>query len=795
MQTIHPITPQSTAHAAKRVKTRFVVWTFCASLVSFFAAGFYDYIRPVALYRFVVHAENALLWSSHNFCHADGSAGPLDSVDGPPAYELPVMVRVVVRTVVEASILVPTLLLIMPLTHRKWRQLRKVSGDERQSSNEDNKLCLLLRRTSWVLWTLSAIGLVLGIVVDSHQFGIISVSALLAFFAQGVHCVGFLVSSYDSGDIHQESCSIDLRADHKIPAVSWVRRKSGFANVDYCKEAINPHQAKNAPDDNPIRKDLPPEKSSNSMNWSLEAGPKRESSDLLLFFFIKLALLQTPYCLHLGLHLLHDCVACALQHRKQFDPTLHLNSPGTGGDFILPREIPALVAFACTILVPLFTHGVGGKLFNGTRWSFHHPFDGGQLHVKCQATGWSLVGLAGFLQLAFMMLGMGRQYVYLLHSGSLLSWLAEGILLYSLLDFRPTKVQRSSVRRNASKSNGLESTLSIFLSLMLSFTQDFVITNLHWLLFSSMTMSLLGFNFFSLHPTKCFLCASPADVAFSSLLLLVSWVMPYVLVSYSPRRKRWKWNVFGLTNDAFAWFVCQPHGLFSGSQLKMEGSLDDYQRPGAMYCLAPHGTLPTSVVAIIYQFEHIFADVCVFFGSQLDLCPGYRFFFGMRGGFLPVEKPRLVSRMQTGQSVALVPGGVSEMLHCVAHEKAINVSIKHKGFVRLAIQHGYDLIPTFLFHANDQYNNPMRKIQMWTYKVVGVPIGLPLFTNRWGLPFSNRTKIRVALGRRIAVAKNPDPTAEEVDQLHREFYEEVLMIWQQHKDEFGYSDRELCFIT
>mmetsp|Transcript_38261 Transcript_38261/g.92305 ORF Transcript_38261/g.92305 Transcript_38261/m.92305 type:complete len:105 (-) Transcript_38261:903-1217(-) len=77
--------------------------------------------------------------------------------------------------------------------------------------------------------------------------------------------------------------------------------------------------------------------------------------------------------------------------------------------------------------------------------------------------------------------------------------------------------------------------------------------------------------------------------------------------------------------------------------------------------------------------------------------PNYRFMLGMRGGYLPVEKRRLVAVMQTNQSVALVPGGVSEMLSCVPHDPTINISVKHKGFVRLALQRGYDLVRTVFF--------------------------------------------------------------------------------------------------
>lgn len=116
--------------------------------------------------------------------------------------------------------------------------------------------------------------------------------------------------------------------------------------------------------------------------------------------------------------------------------------------------------------------------------------------------------------------------------------------------------------------------------------------------------------------------------------------------------------------------------------------------------------------------------------------------------------------MHTGQSVALIPGGISEMMNCHPHSATINVSKKHYGFVRLAIQQGYHLVPTFFFHANDQYDNPMKDFQLLTYKYFRIPVGLPWYTNRWRFPISNRNPVRFALGKVIKVTQCSNPSEE-----------------------------------
>ena len=161
---------------------------------------------------------------------------------------------------------------------------------------------------------------------------------------------------------------------------------------------------------------------------------------------------------------------------------------------------------------------------------------------------------------------------------------------------------------------------------------------------------------------------------------------------------------------------------------------------------------------------------------------------------MPIDKKRLLDVMKSSQNVALVPGGVSEMMYCVPRSKKINVSIKHKGFVRIAIQQGYDLVPVFLFHSNDHYDNPFKDFQQWTYEKTGIPIGIPWYVNKWYFPMSNRTQLRVGIGQRIKTVQSAHPNQDEIDKVHRLFYEEVANVFNTFKDEFGYGERDLCYV-
>jgi len=126
-----------------------------------------------------------------------------------------------------------------------------------------------------------------------------------------------------------------------------------------------------------------------------------------------------------GLYLLRACDNCVVGMGLQGDRAkMSLLAGEQYVGLTVPKEITVLVTFLCTLLVPLFSHGVGGLLFHGEMWTLRHPLNGGQTHVTAQATGWSLMGVVGVLHFAFLGIDSGHEHVFLLHSGSVVSTVA-----------------------------------------------------------------------------------------------------------------------------------------------------------------------------------------------------------------------------------------------------------------------------------------------------------------------------------------------------------------------------------
>ncbi|XP_062311136.1 2-acylglycerol O-acyltransferase 2-A isoform X5 [Osmerus eperlanus] len=109
----------------------------------------------------------------------------------------------------------------------------------------------------------------------------------------------------------------------------------------------------------------------------------------------------------------------------------------------------------------------------------------------------------------------------------------------------------------------------------------------------------------------------------------------------------------------------------------------------------------------------------------------------MGGGLVSSEKASasyLLSRPGGGSVAVLAVGGAPESLE--ARPGALRLQIRNrKGFIKLALKHGAQLVPVFSFGENELFDqmpnpagSPLRHLQEWLQGIMGV--ALPLFHAR-----------------------------------------------------------------
>ncbi|KAK8216903.1 diacylglycerol O-acyltransferase 1 [Zalaria obscura] len=147
-----------------------------------------------------------------------------------------------------------------------------------------------------------------------------------------------------------------------------------------------------------------------------------------------------------------------------------------------------------------------------------------------------------------------------------------------------------------------------------------------------------------------------------------------------------------------------------------------------------------------------------------------------------------------GRAITIVVGGARESLD--AQPGALRLVLaRRKGFIKLAIRTGADLVPVLSFGENELYEQfdptahpRIHKFQLLVKKFMGFTV--PLFHARGVFNYDvgmmpYRRPLNVVVGRPIMVQKMERPDQAYVDEVHKQYMDELKRIWDEWKDVFA----------
>lgn len=173
-------------------------------------------------------------------------------------------------------------------------------------------------------------------------------------------------------------------------------------------------------------------------------------------------------------------------------------------------------------------------------------------------------------------------------------------------------------------------------------------------------------------------------------------------------------------------------------------------------------------------------------------------------GLIESSRESISAALGSGSSVLIVPGGAKEALYAKPDDDYYLTLKSRKGFVRLAMMHGCSLVPVFSFGENEIYGQAgsspgsyIRRLQDYLYSKVGIAFpllrGRGIFNYDFGLlPF--RSPIHTVVGAPIRIAKNPNPTAEDINRVHESYIEALGELFEKHRAAYGDAHRNLVII-
>lgn len=285
------------------------------------------------------------------------------------------------------------------------------------------------------------------------------------------------------------------------------------------------------------------------------------------------------------------------------------------------------------------------------------------------------------------------------------------------------------------------------------------------------------------------------------LMFTSLWIIPVLYATWlffdwntperGGRRLEWvrRWTVWTYHRDYF------PIELVKTADLSPERNYVFGYHPHGIICAGAFSCFCTESTNFTTYFPGIRPHLAVLAG--VFRLPVYREYI-MCAGMCPVSKPSLqyiLSQNGTGNAVVIVVGGAAESLNCSPGQHLVTLK-NRKGFVRLALEHGADLVPVYAFGENDIFQQVIfeegtwkRSLQLKFQKYIGfAPClfkGEGLLSNKiWGLlPY--RKPITTVVGRPIRVTRITKPSDEDINKYHTLYIEALENLFSEHKVRCG----------
>ena len=209
-----------------------------------------------------------------------------------------------------------------------------------------------------------------------------------------------------------------------------------------------------------------------------------------------------------------------------------------------------------------------------------------------------------------------------------------------------------------------------------------------------------------------------------------------------------------------------------------------------VFAVHPHGIHCWPLNMLCFEdgpFDQIFPNLCGQKVSGLAATVLYKLpivrelFLSMR--YMDAGRDVANAALLQGQSIYVCTGGEKESLLTQRGQDLVVLSDR-KGFVRLALSHGADLVPVFGAGVSDLYQTYpyFMGIRQWLERHLG--IALPLFHGRWCTPLPYKTPIRVLIGEPIPTPKpnvpgeKPDPKL--VEEYHAKYIAALKALHAKH---------------
>ncbi|CAF1556134.1 unnamed protein product [Rotaria sp. Silwood1] len=306
---------------------------------------------------------------------------------------------------------------------------------------------------------------------------------------------------------------------------------------------------------------------------------------------------------------------------------------------------------------------------------------------------------------------------------------------------------------------------------------------------------------FCIYLTICFLRADRWYIFGSFLIYLIWMAMFRNYPTHGGCRQQWFRRLI-----FWKWFVDYfPIRLHKTCDLPADRSYIFGYHPHGIICLGGIGNFATEATG----FENLFPDINVRFlvlNSNFQI-PFFEFILTMMGMCdVSRESCNYILKQGKGNSIVLVLGGAQESLDARSSFEYILTLKNRKGFIKVALENGANLVPVFSFGENDLYgqiSNPrgskLRSIQIFLQKKMGYALplfyGRGIFQYKFGLlPY--RHPVDTYVGEPIEIPKLSVEriTPEIINEYHMKYLNALTHLFDTYKAKHDNANASLIFV-
>ena len=257
-------------------------------------------------------------------------------------------------------------------------------------------------------------------------------------------------------------------------------------------------------------------------------------------------------------------------------------------------------------------------------------------------------------------------------------------------------------------------------------------------------------------------------------------------ISYLPWKKGY---ISGLVSD-FArcntLYYRKCAVVFKSKESLPGKGFQEQQRP-MLYAIHPHGAFCMGWSTLFCSKIMNEGKVRFCFSPALYASPFFRLWCRLVGRPGSASKADMIGYMKKTkpEHLALPPGGFEEAtLSCLDKDR---VYIKKRvGFVKLALQNGYNVVPVYVFGENQTYANVqgMWKLRLW---LNSLPCPAIVIFGSWLFPLLPKRHprgLKIVVGDPLVLPKISKPSREEVKLWHDKYIASLVKLFEENKEDY-----------